>query len=328
MVHPRDSEDVNYAFSGIQGLCLTSKHGSIQNKNILGALLSLPENNVKKTLHFFEEHGYLLPVPPEGIEVDVTALAEILNRVKATVLLLTALEKTSRDYDQILHLTLYLLLGKQVILKGASKVSYSTHRHSFHDSIINQVTINSLQHSCEMESIHIQDMIYPPSYELKGDEYADISNGEQFAYNYPGINDTLYRQLTIAYKKNNVHSKKLRLMVEFLFHYMHSVGVIKSVAYDSGIEYYGSPNFSNFDDKLKSTVNLFARLILSDEINYNTRNIKPFYSPGLLEPSWRVPSLLTGLYFSIFYLKPGSEIYRKCANPSCPKSFLVKTSNS
>ena len=147
-------------------------------------------------------------------------------------------------------------------------------------------------------------------------------------YDYPGINDTLYRQVTIAYKNNNIQSRNLRLMIEFLFHYMHSVGVIKAVTFEGGIEYYGSPDFSKFDSQLKKVAVLIARLVLSGEINHNTRSIKPFYNPNSLEPSWKAPSLLSALYFSIFYMKPGSEIYRKCANPSCHKYFLVKTSNS
>ncbi len=326
-VYPVNNEIINYAFSGSQGLCLTTPHGSLQNKNILGTLISLPGNNVKKVLRFFEEHGYLLPILAEGTEVDIGALVEILNRIKATVLLMTALEKASLDYDQILHLSLYLLMGKQVTLNGTTQISYTTYRHPLYDSIRNQATIDSLQQSSESDSITIKDMIYTPSYELKTDEYDDISNGETFAYDYPGINDTLYRQLTIAYKSNNIQSKNLRLIIEFLFHYMHSVGVVKTVTFDGGIEYYGNPDYSKFDGQLKSAVVFIARLILSGEINHNTRSIKPFYSPNSLEPSWKSPSLLTALYFSIFYMKPGSEIYRKCANPSCNKYFLVKTSN-
>lgn len=327
-VYPADSEVINYAFSGNQGLCLTTPFGSLQNKNILGTLISLPYNNVKKVLHFFEEHGYLLPVSSEGTEVNAEALVEILNRIKATVLLMTALEKPSLDYDQILHLSLYLLLGKQVTLGGTTKISYTTYRHPFHDQIRNQSAIDSLLQSSEADSITVKDMIYAPTYELKADEYDDISNGETFAYDYPGINDTLYRQLTIAYKNNTTQPKSLRLIVEFLFHYMHSIGVIKKVTFNGGIEYYGNPDHTKFDSRLKSAVIPVARLVLSGEINHNTRSIRPFYNPNSLEPSWKAPSLLTALYFSIFYMKPGSEIYRRCANPSCHKYFLVKTSNS
>lgn len=327
-VYPVNNEIINYAFSGSQGLCLTTPHGSLQNKNVLGSLISLPATNVKKVLGFFEEHGYLLPISPEGTEIDIAALVEVLNRIKATVLLMTALEKPSLDYKQILHLTLYLLLGTQVTLNGTARITYSTYRHPFHDGIRNQAAIDSLQQSSETESITVKDMIYAPSYELNPDEYDDISNGETFTYDYPGINDTLYRQVTIAYKNNNIQSRNLRLMIEFLFHYMHSVGVIKAVTFEGGIEYYGSPDFSKFDSQLKKVAVLIARLVLSGEINHNTRSIKPFYNPNSLEPSWKAPSLLSALYFSIFYMKPGSEIYRKCANPSCHKYFLVKTSNS
>ena len=326
--YPINTESVNYAFSGSLGLCSTTPHGSLQNKNLLGTIISLPGKNSKKVLHFFEEQGYLLPIASEGTEVDVVSLVEILNRIKATVLLMTALENPALDYEQILHLSLYLLMGKQVTISGTVQMSYTTLKHQLFDIIRSQSAIDSLHPSSEADSISVRDMIFSPAYDLKADEYDDISNGETFSYDYPGINDTFYRQLTIAYKNDNLQSKNLRLMIEFLFHYMHSVGVIKTVGFDEGIEYYGVPNHSKFDSRLKSAAILFARLVLSAEITYNTRSIKPFYNPNSLEPSWKAPSLLTALYFSVFYMKPGSEIYRKCANPSCHEYFLVKTSNS
>ena len=54
-VYPVNNEIINYAFSGSQGLCLTTPHGSLQNKNVLGSLISLPATNVKKVLGFFED---------------------------------------------------------------------------------------------------------------------------------------------------------------------------------------------------------------------------------------------------------------------------------
>jgi len=42
-------------------------------------------------------------------------------------------------------------------------------------------------------------------------------------------------------------------------------------------------------------------------------------------PSWQINTLMDAIYFSIFYLKPELELYRKCENPSCENYFLVKT---
>lgn len=171
-------------------------------------------------------------------------------------------------------------------------------------------------------------MIYPKYYHLNTDEYEDINSGETFIFDYPGIQDKLYRQLTIAFKNNYSTTKSNRLLIEFLFHLMHDIAVIKSVSFNSGIEFYQSIEDFDISTNMKKALINVARITLSQEINYNVRNMKPLYNPQTLEPSWKASSLLTALYFSIFYMKPGSEIYRKCANPSCSGYFIVKTTNS
>ena len=108
---------------------------------------------------------------------------------------------------------------------------------------------------------------------------------------------------------------------------MNTNGVVKNVTFDSGIEFYGNSS-SNLDEHMKKALLLIAKYVLAQEINHHVSRMKPIYNPITLEPSWKAPNLLTALYFSLFYMKPKSEIYRKCANPSCTNFFLVKTSNS
>ena len=147
-------------------------------------------------------------------------------------------------------------------------------------------------------------------------------------YSYPGINDSQYRKITIAYKNCHNVSKIQRLIIDFLFHFMHSNGVIKNVTFDSGIEFYKSDSNYTLDDNMKKGLLLIGKYVLSKEINQHVSKMRPIYNPNTLEPTWKAPNLLTALYFSLFYMKPKSEIYRKCANPSCTNFFLVKTSNS
>ena len=108
---------------------------------------------------------------------------------------------------------------------------------------------------------------------------------------------------------------------------MNTVGVIERIDYLTGIKYYGEPAIGKFDDKLKKALLSVARIVLALEINYNVGKMRPYYSPIQLEGTWKAPSLLTALYFSIFYRNPGVKIYRKCANPSCHNYFLVSVTN-
>ena len=326
------SEQLHYAFNSENGLCLTTPFGSVRTPDLLGKVASLPDNDAKKTLTFFEKNGFLFPLPHgKDVILDLKSFVDILYRIKATMLLQSLLGEIDPDYEKILHLTLYLLLSDRVTLSIGDKTSYTTCNYRIHDllndPILTRVNSDDSEEAAQKNSYTVTDSIYPPLFELNADEYGDIVSAEPFTYNYPGIKDNRYRKLTSLYNNSHTESRNNRLIIEFLFHYMNTVGVIKKIDYINGIKYYGEPTIDNFDDKLKKALLNVARIILSLEINYNVGKMRPYYSPVQLEGTWKAPSLLTALYFSIFYRNPGVNIYRKCANPSCHNYFLVSVTN-
>lgn len=325
------TEKLYFSFSGNDGLCLTTEFGSIIQKNILGKFLSLRANNAKELLNFFDTYGYFFKMSPsESNVVDFNNLIQVTYHIKAALLLMNALQQKSMDYDDILQLTLFLLLSPKVEMKITDKQTYTGYHESTLDVIdsVISVTDNSNYITIDGEDYYnIADLVYGTHYNLRVDEYEDISTGEHFMYSYPGIDDLRYKKITIAYKNSHNVPKIQRLVIDFLFHFMNTNGVVKNVAFDSGIEFYGNSNL-NLDEQMKKTLLLIAKYVLAQEINHHVSRMKPIYNPITLEPSWKAPNLLTALYFSLFYMKPKSEIYRKCANPSCTNFFLVKTSNS
>lgn len=321
---------IRFAFQGSSTLCTTTEFGTPMETNLLEQFISLPIDKAKPTLQFFEKYGFLFPITDDFLEVDLHALTEIMYRLKATTLLMTALSKKELDYNQILHLTLYLLLSRRVKFKTGERTAYSSYQHAVLSTLDTPTVISHAENIIENENgefINVKDLIYSPTYLFASDEYEDISSGETFLYNYPGISDALYKKITYMYVSQNTLSKQHRLIIEFLFHLMHDIGVIKEVSIE-GIEYYGTPNYDDFSLNMKNALYTVAKIILAGEINYNISKMRPVYSAASLAPSWKAPNLLTALYFSAFYMKPGSEIYRKCANPTCSKYFQTKTTNS
>ena len=81
---------------------------------------------------------------------------------------------------------------------------------------------------------------------------------------------------------------------------------------------------------MKNALLKIARIVISEEINHNIVGIHPKYEQDELAPTWQVSNLLQALYFSIFYMKPGVEIYKECKNPNCKrdKFFLVKATRT
>lgn len=87
-------------------------------------------------------------------------------------------------------------------------------------------------------------------------------------------------------------------------------------------------NSNNFSEIMKVAVIEIAKFLIKEEINYNIKDIHPVYDPETMTPSWKVDSLLSAVYFSIFYLKPDLELYRPCDNPRCGRYFLVNTTST
>lgn len=125
-----------FSFSGNGGLCLTTEFGSIIQKNILGKFLSLRANNVKELLNFFDTYGYFFKMSPnESNVVDFNNLIQVTYHIKAALLLMNALQQKSMDYDDILHLTLFLLLSPKVEMKITDKQTYAGYHESTLDVI-------------------------------------------------------------------------------------------------------------------------------------------------------------------------------------------------
>ena len=198
------SRPVKFAIQGSGTLCTTTEFGTPVETDLLKKFISLPTNKAKPTLQFFEKYGFLFPINDNFLEVDLYALTEIIYRLKATTLLMTALSEKELDYDRVLHLTLYLLLHSKVTFKTEERIAYSSYQHDVLRTLDRQKIINTTNNLIENENgefINVKDLIYSPTYLFSNDEYEDISSGETFLYNYPGISDSLYKKITSITKR-------------------------------------------------------------------------------------------------------------------------------
>lgn len=102
------------------------------------------------------------------------------------------------------------------------------------------------------------------------------------------------------------------------------MGVFSTIEYKK-IRYLNGKQPDNFSDEMKTALLKIANIVLSEEINFNIAGIHPRYSSLDLKPTWELNNLIQALYFSIFYMKPGVEIYKRCKNPTCKRDvyFLV-----
>ncbi|OCA97842.1 CGNR zinc finger domain-containing protein [Clostridium beijerinckii] len=325
------SKSIRFAYAAKKGLVRIAPNGTIEESNILGTLISIPNKKPTFLYDFFNSNGFLFPISAYGYEaVDAGVLFEIINRIKSTVELMTAVSEIKKDYQKILHLTLDLMLSSPVQLQIESMpIPYTTCLHSF-SNVIASVSSFALSSDRKQEAFNkdtytVQDTIYPPTFELDINYYNDIIGG--YLTSVYGSNSPLFKsivQLYCNYPGNQIERKT----IDFLFHYQRNVGIINTFDAYNGLTYFSEPNFSNFSATMKESLIEIAKFVLGEEINANLFGIHPVYNADTMAPSWKVDSLLSAIYFSIFYLKPDMELYRPCDNPRCGRYFLVKTTST
>ena len=327
-------EPLYYSFDGINGLCLTTKYGSVRKKNLLLDMASLNFKAEDDIIHFWEENGFFFPLQNGTNSFPLKECLNIAYRIMATTELISELGSVKPNTDRIIHSTLYLLLSDKIELKSddSEKVLFSSPLHES-INVINQysIAVNTDYDTDEAAvkgSYTVRDTIYPETYELDAEDYDAIISGEDPWHTNPENKDIRYRKITSVYKTNHNLNRNSRRVVDVLFHYMYEVGVIKNIDYKRGIEFYQSPSTDSLNEQLQRALMVVARIVVANEINtVISRSVRPLFSADTLDTTWRATSLHAALLFSLFYMRPGKSVFKRCANPTCNKYFSVSSTN-
>ncbi|WMJ89297.1 hypothetical protein [Anaerocolumna sp. MB42-C2] len=318
-------EVIHFSYAPQKGLNQSGNAGGVISENILGQLLAVPIGDVDAIIAFFEKYGFLFPISSEQYEaIDDNALLEIVNRIKATVMLMSTIAG-KRDYKKMLICATYLLFTEPVHLT-MSTGEYDSNNHLF-TKLIREYNImpdtNRNQELYDNECIAIKDTIVNGYNKVYIDELAGMVMSDGIS-GLTGSRDWHFKNLFALYTNYPSSDDKLRTIIDFYYHYETKVGVFKDVEVNR-ILYHTEPKRDKFTDTMKDSLLKIAEIVISEEINANLKGISPQFSAKTLAPSWKLNSLLEALYFSIFYMKPGVELYKECENPNCQhqKYFLI-----
>ncbi len=318
-------EPLRFSYAAQKGLNLSGNAGGIISENILGQLLAIPNNDIDAALRFFEKYGFLFPVNNDAYEnIDCTALLTIINRIKATVTLMGTIAG-KRDYTKMLICTTYLLYSDPVMLEF-NNGNYCTHIHSFTQLLRDYNIMPDLSRNQEFfdnECISIEDTVIKGINKLDIQELCGMGDGSGIL-GVTGSRDPFFKNLFAMYSNLPANDPNLRIIIDFYYNYQRNVGIFNSVE-ATRISYYSTPRRDNFGPELKEALLKVAHIVISEELNYHLKNISPIFNHETMAPSWKLNNLLEALYFSIFYMKPGIELYKECENPNCKhqKFFLI-----
>src|SRR5699024_4710794 len=132
----------------------------------------------------------------------------------------------------------------------------------------------------------MQDTVYT-NYQFSISEYNDIVSGYSTT---PGYTDSRFKSITALYM-NHAGNHSSRRITDFLFHYLHEVGVVKD-----DLSFYSKPDYRGLTSELKQAMLDVSKIIIGEEINANLAGIHPVYNIDKMSPSWKVDSLLCAAY--------------------------------
>lgn len=309
---------LRFSYAPRVGLNLTGIAGGAIAKNILGKLLAIPDGDIDKHISFFETYGFLLPIKSDEYEsVDADALIEIVNRIKTMLYLMNAIAG-QKDYKRILIHTAYLLYSPQISL-NLSEVDYRTCKHRFTELIENFnlfVDLSRNQEVFDSGKYSVLDTMTRCNNPVDIGFFNAVRSGADT--DLFGSKSIWFKHLVAMYTSLPYEDENLRTIVDFFYHYQTEVGIFNEIQFKK-ITYYAAPTRDNFSDEMKTALLKIAHIVISEEINHNIEGIHPKYDTDKLAATWQVSNLLQALYFSIFYMKPGVEIYKECKNPNCKR---------
>ena len=314
-----------FGYAAKKGLVRIAPNGTIEESNILGALMSLANKDDNALKNFFSESGFLFPILDNEYEdLNNSDVIFVLKRLTSTVELMTAANEIKKDFHKIITLTFSLLFSQDLEIKtNGMSTPYKSCHYKYADLIKNPPTKMTGERNYERfdgKYFHVKDSIYGVFDYLTEDHACLMDNTDST----PGHRDDLYKNTSFMYI-NYYEDDINKDITDFLFHFTRK---ITPISCDGGIGFYNDFTESQLDSRMKESILKIARYVIGEEINANLYGIHPIYDSEKMTPSWKVDSLLCAAYFSIFYLKPDLELYRPCGNPRCGKYFLVKTTST
>lgn len=306
-VTARKGVDISLAFIAEKGLVRLKSDGSIEDDNILGDFISInnEDDDLKRAnlyARFLSDNGFLLNLPEfKEKYIHLETLDTYNYYLSQLMVLYDKMSDGERlNVDETISVLKSLLFNRvdcQIHTLTFDLQSYEKH--------ISQTLKSSLQRFGQLS-------IYDTTKKEK------VLISEEDFYHYLMSNDADSKML-----KGNPYFKEIYSLYVLG---NDTLSDISKRAIDLFTNYYFNIKEHQTQTKLKKATYLVVKDVFKEEIDYFIRNIKPSYNKEKLMPAWSVDTLLSALYFSLFYMNPNTEIYRICS--FCKKPFKLDKSTS
>ncbi|NFF65950.1 hypothetical protein FDF69_06580 [Clostridium sporogenes] len=316
------------------------KKGKYNDKNnILGEFLGIKKNDINSVMSFFNKYGFLFDLSgyDKYVNVNIEDILYLKDNLEALVNLLNAQCSNEINYKKLLDSVLFLLLREDREIRINDRTIYKSNNNVFLSNIKNATKTNLMNGN---NIVHIprsdggNDIVYRAKDSISEDGYHDIN-----VYDYDmlleGEEQSLefIRQIFKLYvlKNSPIFTTIEGLAIEFLFHFVQQVSLINLESISLDIPFQDEC-YTKLESKectsLSKSLHKISKLLIERELNYHLSEIRPIYNIETMQPNWNLPSLLSAMYLSLFYLDSKQASYRACQNVNCGQFFLVTKTNS
>lgn len=315
------------------------KKGKYNDKNnILGEFLGIKKNDINSVMSFFNKYGFLFDLSgyDKYVNVNIEDIMYLKDNLEALVNLLNAQCSNEINYKKLLDSVLFLLLREDREIRINDRTIYKANNNVFLSNIKNATKTNLMNGN---NIVHVprsdggNDIVYRAKDSIAEGGYLDIN-----VYDYDMLLEDeeqsleFIRQIFKLYvlKDSPVFTTIEGLAIEFLFHFVQQVSLI-NLEFISLDMPFQDECYTKLESKectpLAKSLHKISKLLIERELNYHLSEIRPVYNIETMQPNWNLPSLLSAMYLSLFYLDSKQASYRACQNVNCGQSFLVTKTN-
>lgn len=329
-IFPDESLKIKLAYQPKYGLVKVSeKNGATTDIDVLSELLKIKDNDMETYKRFFEKFGFLFPIEDKQIiTIEEDELYYIVTRLKVTLELLSQLSESGRkNYKKITHCAYWLIANNKYKL---DKFNYSFCPHTLIQKNLDKShPLDALPRKYTDETkefVLVKDFGYG-EFTFEMEELYGLERSNHYEEEINDYPYTLDINCITAYINHTLAPYEERILIEFYFHCHNR---IRGWNDDESYIREGCMKLSQLDPEFKKTALEAAKIILSEEISHYIKNIHPQHDYKTMRPSWKVDSLISALYYSLFFINPNVQTIRRCANVNCNRHMfftVTKTSS-
>lgn len=333
------SKNFRAAYIYGEGLKEIRRQRANDKNNILGEFLGIEKNDINSVMSFFDKYGFLFDLSgyDQYVNVDIEDIMYLKENLEALINLLNAQDSSEINYKKLLNSVLFLLLKEDREIKINDETVYESTHNRFLINIKNATKVNLMEgdnivHVPRNDGgndivCRVKDSISESGYHnINVHDYDEFLEDDQQCLEFA-------RQIFKAYvvKDSTVFTNIEGLVIEFLFHFVQKVSLInlESISLDMSFQ---DECYTKLESKecvaLTEALHKISKFLIEKELNYHLSEIRPVYNVETMQANWNLPSLLSAMYLSLFYLDSRQASYRACQNINCGQFFLVSRTNS